>query len=223
MHLACRLLYELAMNLFMLDQASRRSWRLGQDTLVRLYYLAYKGTATHKQLIRLGTKSGAAALFAGNTPDGALAKAAGADKTTLARLSASLDADDAIALAAAFRRRGEELARKLSAGREWIGASDTLAARLASRALPTPVVEAIVATESIGTAHDAPLTLDLDLAPVPVPASGSVASGALERPELQPAATFGNLDDIAAVLRRQRKQRRASAEVLQESGQLALF
>jgi hypothetical protein len=36
--------FELAMNLFMLDQASRRSWRLGQDTLVRLYYLAYKGT-----------------------------------------------------------------------------------------------------------------------------------------------------------------------------------
>jgi hypothetical protein len=211
------------MNLFMLDQASRRSWRLGQDTLVRLYYLAYQGTATHKQLIRLGTKSGAAALFAGNTPDGALAKAAGADKTTLARLSASLDADDEIDLAAAFKRRGEELARKLAAGRQWIGASDTLAARLASRALPTPVVEAIVAAEPIGTAHDAPMPMDPDMAPVPVSASESVASGALERSELQPAATFGNLDDIAALLRRQRKQRRASAEVLQASGQLALF
>ena len=131
MYLACRLLYELAMNLYMLDQASRRSWRLGQDTLVRLYYLAYQGTATHKQLIRLGTKSGAAALFAGNTPDGALAKAAGADKTTLAKLSASLDADAEIDLAAAFRRRGEELAAKLAAGRAWLGATDTLAARLA--------------------------------------------------------------------------------------------
>lgn len=214
--------FELAMNLFMLDQASRRSWRLGQDTLVRLYYLAYKGTATHKQLIRLGTKSGAAALFAGNTPDGALAKAAGADKTTLARLSASLDADDEIDLAAAFRRRGEELARKLAAGREWIGASDTLAARLASRALPTPVVEAIVATESIEVHHDAPMTLDLGLAPGLVPVLEDLPTGTMGTTP-QPAATFGNLDDIAAVLRRQRRQRRASAEAIRASGQLALF
>jgi hypothetical protein len=210
------------MNLFMLDQASRRSWRLGQDTLVRLYYLAYKGTATHKQLIRLGTKSGAAALFAGNTPDGALAKAAGADKTTLARLSASLDADDEIDLAAAFKRRGEELARKLAAGRAWIGASDTLAVRLAARALPTPVVEAIVAAEAIEVHHDVPMTMDLDLAPVPVPGNENVATGIVATPA-QPAATFGNLDDIAAVLRRQRKQRRASVEILQASGQLALL
>jgi len=36
-----------------------------------------------------------------------------------------------------LRRRGEELARKLAAGREWIGASDTLAARLAARAPDT--------------------------------------------------------------------------------------
>ena len=61
---------------------------------MRLYYLAYKGSATHRQMIRLGTKSGAAALFAGNTPDGELAKAAGADKTTLARLSKGLEADE---------------------------------------------------------------------------------------------------------------------------------
>jgi hypothetical protein len=215
--------YELAMNLFMLDQASRRSWRLGQDTLVRLYYLAYKGTATHKQLIRLGTKSGAAALFAGNTPDGALAKAAGADKTTLARLSASLDADDEIDLAAAFRRRGEELARKLAAGREWIGASDTLAARLASRALPTPVVEvALAATEERLEVTTAPLPMEVDLALEVEPASESLATGTVGTSP-QPAATFGNLDDIAAVLRRQRKQRRASSEMLQASGQLALF
>jgi len=189
---------------------------------VRLYYLAYKGTATHKQLIRLGTKSGAAALFAGNTPDGALAKAAGTDKTTLARLSASLDADDEIDLAAAFRRRGEELARKLAAGREWIAASDTLAARLAARALPTPMVEGIAATEAIGTAHDLPMTMDLGLALGLVPENERVATGTAGTAP-QPAATFGNLDDIAAVLRKQRKQRRESTEVLQASGQLALF
>jgi len=221
--------YELAMNLFMLDQASRRSWRLGQDTLVRLYYLAYKGTATHKQMIRLGTKSGAAALFAGNTPDGELAKAAGADKTTLAKLSASLDSDGEIDLAAAFARRGEELARKLATGREWIGASDTLAARLAARVLPTPLVEHIVEAGEAAAHRDAPvdtaalLTLDLDVAPVAERVVEDVAAAVVERSTRQPSASFGNMDDIAAVLRKSRKQRRTSAEVMQASGQLALF
>lgn len=63
---------------------------------------------------------------------------------------------------------------------------------------------------------------DLDLAPVPLPANERVAIGTVGTPP-QPAATFGNLDDIAAVLRKQRKQRRASAEAMQASGQLALF
>jgi hypothetical protein len=197
--------YELAMNLFKLDQASRRSWRLGQDTLVRLYYLAYKGTATHRQMIRLGTKSGAAALFAGNTPDGELAKAAGADKTTLARLSKGLEADEEIDLAAAFKRRGEELAARLATGRTWIGASDTLAARLAARVVPTPVAEAILDAEGVKTLGDVE------------------APSACEAVKL-PSVTFGNLDDIGAVLRTRRKQRRTvSAEALLSGGQLTLL
>ena len=203
MYLACRLLYELAMNLYMLDQASRRSWRLGQDTLVRLYYLAYQGTATHKQLIRLGTKSGAAALFAGNTPDGALAKAAGADKTTLAKLSASLDADAEIDLAAAFRRRGEELAAKLAAGRAWLGATDTLAARLAGRVLPTPALVAAVTADLTSSAALEAMT-----------AAAALATSGV---------TFGNLEDIASVLRRARKQRRSASDLLPAMGQLALL
>jgi hypothetical protein len=84
------------------------------------------------------------------------------------------------------------------------------------------VVEAIVAAEAIEVHHDVPMTMDLDLAPVPVPGNENVATGIVATPP-QPAATFGNLDDIAAVLRRQRKQRRASVEILQASGQLALL
>jgi hypothetical protein len=219
--------YELAMNLFMLDQASRRSWRLGQDTLVRLYYLAYKGTATHRQMIRLGTKSGAAALFAGNTPDGELAKAAGADKTTLARLSKGLEADEEIDLAAAFKRRGEELAAKLARGREWIGASDTLAARLAARVVPTPVVEAILGADTTEVwretpAPTAPLGLDVDVVPVAHEPLAELVTAHAEGK--LPTVTFGNIDDMGAVLRKQRRQRRAaSVEAMQASGQLALF
>jgi hypothetical protein len=72
--------------------------------------------------------SGAAALFAGQTPDGQLIRSVGAHTTTLARLSADLDAQDD--LRAAFARRDAELAAALAAGRQWIGVTDTLPERL---------------------------------------------------------------------------------------------
>jgi len=141
--------YEMAMNLFMLDQASRRAWRLGKREEVRIYYLVYGGTAGHAKLRKLGGQSGAAAAFAGGPARGALIEHAGADKTTLARLSASLEteleeddedldalalmqADDAEALKEAFAKRGEELREALRRGRQWFGAVDTLPERLAA-------------------------------------------------------------------------------------------
>src|SRR6266487_2122895 len=140
--------YEMAMNLFMLDQASRRAWRLGKREEVRIYYLVYGGTAGHTKLRKLGGQSGAAAAFAGEPARGALIEHAGADKTTLARLSASLEteleedepfdpmtlmqADDAEALKEAFAKRGEELREALRRGRQWFGAVDTLPERLAA-------------------------------------------------------------------------------------------
>jgi hypothetical protein len=71
--------YEMAMNLFMLDQASRRAWRLGKREEVRIYYLVYAGTAGHAKLRKLGGQSGAAAAFAGEPAKGALIEHAGAD------------------------------------------------------------------------------------------------------------------------------------------------
>ena len=140
--------YEMAMNLFMLDQASRRAWRLGKREEVRIYYLVYGGTAGHAKLRKLGGQSGAAAAFAGEPARGALIEHAGADKTTLARLSASLEteleededidslvlmqADDTEALKEAFAKRGEELREALRRGRQWFGAVDTLPERLAA-------------------------------------------------------------------------------------------
>ncbi|MGB8345724.1 MAG: DUF6094 domain-containing protein [Ktedonobacteraceae bacterium] len=148
--------YEMALNLFMLDQASRRAWRLGKREEVRIYYMVYANTAGHHKLRKLGQQSGAAAAFAGEPARGALIKEAGADRTTLARLSSLLEqseadaetenlptlfaGDDAViqeetALKAAFARRTEELQAALKAGRAWLGGvSDTLSAQLAALA-----------------------------------------------------------------------------------------
>jgi len=160
--------YEMAMNLFMLDQASRRAWRLGKREEVRIYYLVYAGTAGHAKLRKLGGQSGAAAAFAGEPARGALIEHAGADKTTLARLSASLEteleedgdidalalmqADDAEALKEAFAKRGEELREALRRGRQWFGAVDTLPERLAAIiAEKAPSVWAHVPSEAVGS------------------------------------------------------------------------
>jgi hypothetical protein len=139
--------YEMAMNLFMLDQASRRAWRLGKEEEVRIYFLVYAGTAGHSKLRKLGGQSGAAAAFAGEPARGALIEHAGADKTTLARLSASLELEDeegsfdveqllnladGDVLKAAFAKRGEELRAALKQGRQWFGVTDTLTERLAA-------------------------------------------------------------------------------------------
>ena len=144
----------MALNLFMLDQASRRAWRLGKREEVRIYYLTYANTAGHTKLRKLGQQSGAAAAFAGEPARGALIAHAGADKTTLARLSSLLEqsegessddeedaqvvlpgegevAEEEAALKAVFARRAEELRQALARGREWLGGiQDDLAERL---------------------------------------------------------------------------------------------
>jgi hypothetical protein len=107
--------------------------------------MVYAGTAGHYKLRKLGSQSGAAAAFAGEPARGALIEHAGADKTTLARLSHSLESmeeeeasffaqpeDEAEALKAAFARRGEELQQALKRGRQWISVVDTLPERLAA-------------------------------------------------------------------------------------------
>ncbi len=137
--------YELAMNLFMYFQASQRAWRLGKQEEVRVYLPFYVGTAAHTKLRKLGGQSGAAAAFAGEPAKGELIKHVGADQTTLARLSASLEedetllgtetlmqTDDLAEIEAAFARRDEELREALKRGRQWFGVTDTLPERLAA-------------------------------------------------------------------------------------------
>jgi SAM-dependent methyltransferase len=142
--------YEMPMNLFLLDQASRRLWRLNRPRTrpgakgsdegergnpVLVYYLAYAGTAAHRKMRALALRSGAASAFAGEPPKGALVESVGANRTMLARLSHSLTAieggvaeldpslvaDEAALLREAFFERAKELRRTLDAGRQWIG------------------------------------------------------------------------------------------------------
>ncbi len=148
----------MALNLFMLDQASRRAWRLGKREEVRIYYMAYANTAGHTKLRKLGQQSGAAAAFAGEPARGALIAHAGADKTTLARLSSLLKqregecsdeeedipvvlvgesevAAEEAALKVVFAQRAEELRQALARGRQWLGGiTDDLGERLAALA-----------------------------------------------------------------------------------------
>ena len=139
---------ELAMNLFMYYQASQRAWRLGKENEVRIYLPFYVGTAAHTKLRKLGGQSGAAAAFAGEPARGELIHHVGADQTTLARLSASLEVEDEQQLAAGsgedevaadlaqieanFARRNEELQEALKRGRVWFGLADSLPERLAA-------------------------------------------------------------------------------------------
>ena len=135
--------YEQSMNLFMYLQASQRAWRLGKQEEVRIYLPFYFGTAAHTKMRKLGGQSGAAAAFAGEPAKGELIKHVGADQTTLARLSASLEdeacidnsdpaTNDLARIEAAFARRNDELAEALKQGRQWFGVKDTLAQRLAT-------------------------------------------------------------------------------------------
>jgi len=139
---------ELALNLFMYIQASQRIWRLGKENECRIYIPAYIGTAGHKKLRKLGGQSGAAAAFAGEVAKGGLIEQTGADRTTLARLSASLEQgeeEDLFAslpvteveeenalLREAFARRNQELREALARGRQWFGLIDTLPQRWAA-------------------------------------------------------------------------------------------
>jgi Uncharacterised methyltransferase family (DUF6094) len=173
---------EMALNLFMLDQASRRAWRLGKREEVRIYYLAYANTAGHTKLRKLGQQSGAAAAFAGEPARGALIEHAGADKTTLARLSSLLEqqertgdeeeeqeelplllsgerevAEEEVALKAVFARRAEELRAALARGREWLGGiQDDLAKRLTTLAACSTGARSVWAERPVPRAFSLP-------------------------------------------------------------------
>jgi SAM-dependent methyltransferase len=156
-HIDTIMWYEMARNRFALDQASDRAWRLGRpieadgtQRPVRIYFFAYAGSAGHKKLRKLAQENGAAQLFAGNTPEGALAHAVGANKTPIARMSASLKEQQA-SLDAAFAQRAADLSATLSRGRTLQAAADPVPTELAA-AWQTPARSADLWGRSRGRA-----------------------------------------------------------------------
>jgi SNF2 family DNA or RNA helicase len=75
--------YQTGYSVFTLRQASRRSWRIGQDKDVRVYYLFYDFTMQEKALQLMGSKLEASLAIEGKfSEEGLLAMTAGEDMTT---------------------------------------------------------------------------------------------------------------------------------------------
>ncbi|MBX0331524.1 hypothetical protein K2Z83_28130, partial [Oscillochloris sp. ZM17-4] len=202
--------YEMAQNYYHLEQSNLRIRRLGATNLKQVIYLVYRGTVSHKKLIKLGEQSGSASLFAGDTPEGALVQTAGADKTTLAQMSASVEQVDAVELSdddlkAVFARRSQAANAARKQGRTWAGITDTLPQRLdALRAAWATKAAATLPTIVISAHTPAPVAAHT---PAPV-AAHTPALVAAPTPKL----AFGDLDFIGAVLRKKRRTTRKQGQ-----------
>jgi len=76
--------YQTGYSIFTLRQASRRSWRIGQDKPVRIHYLHYRGTMQERALELVGKKLSASLAIEGKlTADGLASLAAGEDMTLM--------------------------------------------------------------------------------------------------------------------------------------------
>jgi len=76
--------YQTGYSVFTLRQASRRSWRIGQDKPVRIHYLHYRNTMQERALELVGKKLSASLAIEGKlTDDGLVSMCAGEDMTLL--------------------------------------------------------------------------------------------------------------------------------------------
>jgi len=75
--------YQTGYSIFTLRQASRRSWRIGQDRPVHIHYLHYAGTMQERALELVGKKLSASLAIEGKLTDDGLASMAAGDDMTL--------------------------------------------------------------------------------------------------------------------------------------------
>jgi hypothetical protein len=75
--------YQTGYSIFTLRQASRRSWRIGQDKPVRIHYLHYQGTMQERALELVGKKLSASLAIEGKLTDDGLASLSAGDDITL--------------------------------------------------------------------------------------------------------------------------------------------
>ena len=82
--------YETGYNTFTLRQASRRSWRIGQQLSCRVIYLYYEGTMQERAMTLMGRKLTAAQAVEGRFSSDGLAALAGDDGSVEMALAKSL-------------------------------------------------------------------------------------------------------------------------------------
>lgn len=82
--------YETGYNLSTLRQASRRSWRIGQQSTCKVFYLYYKGTIQEKAMALMGKKLTAAEALEGKFSGEGLAAMAGDEGSVEMALAKSL-------------------------------------------------------------------------------------------------------------------------------------
>jgi hypothetical protein len=75
--------YQTGYSIFTLRQASRRSWRIGQDKPVRIHYLHYSGTMQERALELVGKKLSASLAIEGKLTGDGLASLCSGDDMTL--------------------------------------------------------------------------------------------------------------------------------------------
>jgi len=79
--------YEPEYSVYLIQQASRRTWRLGQTQRVKIYFAVYEGTMEHRAVAHVGKKVAAAQLLYGDDVAGALVSQAGVGGSFLEELA----------------------------------------------------------------------------------------------------------------------------------------
>jgi predicted RNA-binding Zn-ribbon protein involved in translation (DUF1610 family) len=88
--------YEPEYSVYLIQQASRRTWRLGQTQRVKIYFAVYQGTMEHRAVAHVGKKVAAAQLLYGDDVAGALVSQAGVGGSFLEELAREVVANTAI-------------------------------------------------------------------------------------------------------------------------------
>jgi len=82
--------FQCGYSVFTLRQASRRSWRIGQNLPVRVFYLAYAGTMQDKALSLMAQKMETSLAVEGELPDQGLAALSESENSMLYELAKAL-------------------------------------------------------------------------------------------------------------------------------------
>jgi Uncharacterised methyltransferase family (DUF6094) len=88
--------FEISYSLYVVHQASRRSWRLGQTEPVKVYYPVYRNAMEHRAVARVGQKLIAAQILYGNDIVGGLVSEASAGGGLLEELMRDVMSNTAI-------------------------------------------------------------------------------------------------------------------------------